>query len=462
MLAETIVLNADDGNGRILKIVSPDELNLDPDSAVVAVDVFGDEDREVNGVLFQTDKTDDNQVGKVERDGVTVDLTSTHFIDGWAPAPAFTGGKGASADNLAAMMEDIRWSAAPSPVTMDFSGLDGGGLYELQILVNEGADRDRHWDISVNDELVVDDFTSEGTNEGENVYDSDNSFVYVGEFEATSDGQINVVMQQHIGGQDQMGSDNNPILQALVLHTLNTSDDDPNVLTGSAANYGQVASTPATVREIRIRNTGPTNELVISGVEITGPDADHFTVLGDFPLAVPPDTKVDGDPEPKGFFNLSFDAKGETGAFAAEMVISSNDQTEATQSVALTASVINLLGPASHLPLDEAAGATEVADISGNGNNGNLVVPGGSVELGQDPGLASGTGLKVSGGGELTIDGGSFDTLENFSVSMWLQMDAFPASGTVFAKGNVDTPAFALLAMGGSLGWLPEASGVAH
>ena len=63
--------------------------------------------------------------------------TDTHFIDGWAPAPSFTGGEGNSADNLAAVMEDIRWSAAPAPVTANVSGLDAGGLYELQILVNE-------------------------------------------------------------------------------------------------------------------------------------------------------------------------------------------------------------------------------------------------------------------------------------------------------------------------------------
>lgn len=216
--AETMVLNEGDGNGRIMSIISPDDLNLDPATVVIAVDAFGDEDREVNGVLFQSDKTDNDQVGLVERDGVRVDLESTHFIDGWAGAPAFTGGEGESATNLSLIMEDIRWSQAPSPVTMNVSGLKRNALYEIQILVNEGADRDRHWDISVNDELVVDDFTSEGTNEGDDIWSPENSFVYVGEFNADPDGNINVVMQQHIGGQDQMGSDNNPILQAFVVH----------------------------------------------------------------------------------------------------------------------------------------------------------------------------------------------------------------------------------------------------
>ncbi len=460
LIAETMVLNVDDGNGKIFQITSPDDLHLDPASVVVAVDAFGDEDREVNGVLFQTDKTDDNQVGLVERDGVIVDLTSTHFIDGWAAAPNFTGGEGNSAENLAFIMEDIRWSAAPSPVTMDISGLDGGGLYELQILVNEGGDRDRHWDISVNDVLVVDDFTSEGTNEGDDFYTGENTFVYSGEFEANNAGELNVIMQQHIGGQDQLGSDNNPILQALILHEVNTSDDDPNVLTSNALKYGQVASTPATVKQIRIRNSGPTNDLVISEIAVSGADADHFTVLSEVPLTIPPDTDVEGDPEPSALIDLSFDAKGETGAFSATLEITSNDETEAVNTIALSASVINLLGPASHLTLDEAEGSTEVADISGNDNGGIILAPTGSATLGHDPAPGAGTALKVAGGGELVIEGGSFDLLESFTVSMWLQLDSFGgAPGTVFAKGNVDTPAFALLAIGGSLGWLPEAAG---
>ena len=194
LVAETMVLNEDDGNGKILQIISPDDLHLDPASVIVAIDVFGNEDSEVNGVLFQTDKTDTDTIGKVERDGVTVDLESTHFIDGWAAPPTFTGGDGASADNLSAIMEDIRWSQAPNPLTMDVSGLASGGFYELQLLVNEGADRDRHWDISVNDVLTVDDFTSEGTNEDPDVWSDENTFVYVGEFEANNDGQLNIIM----------------------------------------------------------------------------------------------------------------------------------------------------------------------------------------------------------------------------------------------------------------------------
>ena len=42
--------------GEIREFNGPDDLELDPARTVVAVDVFGDSDRLVNGVLFKTDK----------------------------------------------------------------------------------------------------------------------------------------------------------------------------------------------------------------------------------------------------------------------------------------------------------------------------------------------------------------------------------------------------------------------
>ena len=35
----------------------------------------------------------------------------------------------------------------------------------------------------------------------------------------SADGILNIVMQQHIGGEDPPGGDNNPILQGFILHT---------------------------------------------------------------------------------------------------------------------------------------------------------------------------------------------------------------------------------------------------
>ena len=93
----------------------------------------------------------------------------------------------------------------------------------------------------------------------------------------------------------------------------------------------------------------------------------------------------------------------------------------------------------------------------GNGNNGTLLIPAGTAELGAE-GLSGGTALKTSGGGELVVEG--IEALDNFSVSLWMQLDALSANvGTVFARGNIGTPAFALLAIDSSLAWLPESAG---
>ena len=160
--------------------------------------------------------------------GVTVTTTATNAIPSWATPPQFTGGDATSTDNLGIIMQSIRWNPAPGPVTVDISGLNPGATYEIQLLSNEGGDRNRHWDIAVEDELVVDNYTSEGR-ESIGIWTPNNSFAYVGEFEAPADGILNILMQQHIGGLDPRGADNNPILQGVIV--TETGPDTPFVIT---------------------------------------------------------------------------------------------------------------------------------------------------------------------------------------------------------------------------------------
>ena len=42
--------------GSVTEISGPDDLKLNPDKAIIAVDVFGDNDRSVNGVTFFSDR----------------------------------------------------------------------------------------------------------------------------------------------------------------------------------------------------------------------------------------------------------------------------------------------------------------------------------------------------------------------------------------------------------------------
>ncbi|YCM45245.1 lamin tail domain-containing protein [Verrucomicrobiaceae bacterium 227] len=197
--AETIV-----NIGEIREFNGPDDLELDPARVVVAIDIFGDSDRTVNGVLFETDKSPP----------ANVSVTATHSIDGWASLPSYGGADPTSANNLELIMQDIRWSLAPAGITLEVGGLNSGVEYELQMLFNEGRSNDRRWDIGIEGELAVDDFSSQG----EGTWNTGNGFAYIAPFSlAAGDTTLNVELKQHIGGQAAMGSDNNPILQAFTV-----------------------------------------------------------------------------------------------------------------------------------------------------------------------------------------------------------------------------------------------------
>ena len=62
--------------GSVTEISGPDDLKLNPDKAIIAVDVFGDSDRSVNGVTFFTDRADRGdgvvEEGKVQSGDVSV------------------------------------------------------------------------------------------------------------------------------------------------------------------------------------------------------------------------------------------------------------------------------------------------------------------------------------------------------------------------------------------------------
>jgi hypothetical protein len=209
--------------GEIKEFLGPDDLHLDPSTVVIAVDCYGDDDLDVNGVTFIADKTDTASIGVAEANGVTVTTTAANQIDAWSAGTAFVGADQDSADNLSIVMESIRWAGAPNPITIDVEGLNPSVSYEIQLLVNEGGDRNRRWDIAVEDSLAVDDFTSEGdSNTG--VWSGENSFAYVGEFKPSADGILNVIMRQHFGGQPSPGGDNNPILQAVIVHRAGAGD----------------------------------------------------------------------------------------------------------------------------------------------------------------------------------------------------------------------------------------------
>ncbi|YCM45244.1 hypothetical protein V2O64_04305 [Verrucomicrobiaceae bacterium 227] len=200
--------------GDIIEFSGPDDLNLDPATAVIAVNSRGEFDVEVNGVTFLEDTTGN---GTVTSDGVTVATTAVNQIVDWATTE-YTGEDATSTDNLEMIMQSIRWSPAPEPVSIDISGLNPGASYQIQLLTNEGnITNTRQWDIAVEGELVVDNYTSSGR-ESVDVWTPNNGFAYVAEFEAPADGILNILMQQHFGGIEPRGRDGNPILQGIIVH----------------------------------------------------------------------------------------------------------------------------------------------------------------------------------------------------------------------------------------------------
>jgi hypothetical protein len=204
--------------GSVTEISGPDDLNLDPDKAIIAVDVFGDSDRSVNGVTFFSDRVGNGdgvvEEGKVTSGDVSVTTSAPNQIDGWAAAQSFSGGTEGSAAALTEIMRDIRWQGAPNPLDVTVSGLAANSTYKVQLLFNEGADRDRVWDIAVNGELAVDNFSSEG---GDGTWTNANSFSYSVDAAATADGTIAIKMQKDIGGVERGAGDGNPILQAVIV-----------------------------------------------------------------------------------------------------------------------------------------------------------------------------------------------------------------------------------------------------
>jgi hypothetical protein len=209
--------------GRVVEFTGPDDLLLDPANAVIAVDFYGNAD--INGVTFSTDRAglgaNVTAEGVVTTGGVTSTITATNTIDNWANSgnlvPAFTGTDATSAANLAEVMRDIRFSGSPNPVSIDVSGLTPGTTYDIQVLFNEGQNvNDRRHDIGVDGALVVDNFSSHGGVFGS--WTPSNSFAYQGKFDPGADGALNIVLVRNIGGIGPQATDNNPVVQGIIVH----------------------------------------------------------------------------------------------------------------------------------------------------------------------------------------------------------------------------------------------------
>ncbi|PAY21344.1 hypothetical protein CKO51_01835 [Rhodopirellula sp. SM50] len=112
-------------------------------------------------------------------------------------------------NNLESIMQSIRWSSTPEPLTVDLANLVPGQRYKLQLLFHED-NPNRGFDIFVEGDLIADDFTAGFT-------PPEHGAVVAYNFIATDEG-LNI----ELNGQPTLFADKNPVLQGLTLEHIDS------------------------------------------------------------------------------------------------------------------------------------------------------------------------------------------------------------------------------------------------
>lgn len=112
---------------------------------------------------------------------------------------------------------------------------------------------------------------------------------------------------------------------------LGSGGDDPDLRVISEPVLRDLPKAPPVLSfSYGIKNLGTTKPLTISSVTPTGPDAARYTVTG-FPASLAPGAS--------GTINFTLDSKGELGTFTAALVVGSNDPSNPTVSLDVSAQV---------------------------------------------------------------------------------------------------------------------------
>ena len=228
--------------------------------------------------------------------------------------------------------------------------------------------------------------------------------------------------------------------------SLSEGGDDPNITISSKFDLGQVAAVPTQhPGQFKVRNTGATNTLTLSKIEVTGSDADHFSITSEQTATIAAGSDI--------LVDFLFDSKGQTGGFFAQFNLTSDDASDPLRSIEVAASIINLQGPIAHYRFDEAAGSEVVRDSTGFGRAGTLAAGNGSVSPGAE-GLAGGQAVAVTNGGLARIEATEFDSLEDFTITLWASQNTLTGDLQTLVGRGFGSPSFALLVSNGDLLWL--------
>lgn len=215
-----------------------------------------------------------------------------------------------------------------------------------------------------------------------------------------------------------------------------TGNEDPNLFAPANFNLGLVQpGQGAEVLMIPIRNTGQETVLNISDVVVTSSVPGVF-VYQDHPTTIEPFTA--------GVIAVAFDPALASGLVTGEITITSDDPSEPTMIIVLSASVPLSDDLVAWYPLDETA-AGDLMDASGNGRNGSFV---GDVSLGQTA-LAAGSAVQFNSDEDNAAYASipNFPALQTLSISLWAQSTAGGSSSTLVSKSNPDTDAAYSLAL---------------
>lgn len=426
----TLVLNPGHGQETTTGVFeSADDLDFTTDDGgtfLYAVNVGGPSVT-VQDVVFSADADAGNPGAGIP--GLT--LVAQNHILGWGGRNEM--GNTPDADALEEILHSIRWSARPASVNITMENLVPGGEYRLQLLFAEKC-CDRAWDIFVNGDLIVDDFSANGLAGQNPALGTYAAHVFV----ATSS-TLEVVLD----GTDSVRPDGNAILDGFTLKQMEISNDDPNILAPRNVRYGQVPASPVSTASFNLRNGGVANSLTVSSISFTGDGAAHFSVPSlPGPIAPGEVTAVE----------VVFDAMGQAGGFFAEMEIHSNDPGDPILTVEVSANVVNRNGPAARYPLDDDPGSSTMRDVSGNDRPGTFMDSGG-LTLGV-PGIATGTALQTAGNDFAVIQGSQFDgAFDSFTISSWIRADSVSEPNQVIFGKGADNPSFALLMSDNTLVW---------
>lgn len=148
--------------------------------------------------------TDGSEAGMAGGSSPGASITDANEIPGWHE-PAY--GDSANDDGIETVATSIRWNVPPG-LNVDLD-VDAGGEYKVQLLFAENC-CDRGFDISIDGELLVDNFNIPLTQDG--IANTSQGVVFSHTLVADDD-QLNIVL----GGLNPLAPDNNPTLSGLTV-----------------------------------------------------------------------------------------------------------------------------------------------------------------------------------------------------------------------------------------------------